>query len=72
MMSSLKMCLSLQIKNKEILQEILFLFDKIKIQDIVELGLPIFISTISQMIDCSNIELTQDLFRFLTKILTQK
>jgi hypothetical protein len=71
-MSSLKMCLSLQIKNKEILQEILFLFDKIKIQDIVELGLPIFISTISQMIDCSNIQLTQDLFRFLTKILTQK
>ena len=63
------MCLSLQIKNKEILQEILFLFDKIKIQDIVELGLPIFISTISQMIDCSNIQLTQDLFRFLTKII---
>ena len=55
MMSSLKLCLSLQNKNKEILQEMFFVFEKIKIQDIIDLGLPIFVSTISQMIDCKNI-----------------
>lgn len=69
MMSSLKLCLSLQNKNKEILQEMFFVFEKIEIQDIIDLGLPIFVSTISQMIDCKNIQLCQDVFKFLAKIL---
>jgi len=35
-MSSLKICIVMQNKNKDILQEMFFLFEKIKIQDVVE------------------------------------